>query len=70
MRQYDHHCIIVFMGWAWRINKAGKHKLWVRRDVDEVATVATCIDTSHVDWQSYSEAAVALDYEGLNTPDK
>lgn len=65
--QYNHHCLLTFAGFNWRIIGCRHGHIWIERpiegDLDEWlgARVSAHIVTKDVDWDAYCEAAVTWD---------
>lgn len=61
--QQNHHCLLTFLGFDWRIVQCRSHEIVGARDVPGVPDmmVLTAINTSGVDWDAYAEAARAWD---------
>lgn len=65
-RQYDHHCLLTFHGFNWRIGGCAKDRILVYRSSQYPETlgrwIVATIGTRDVDWEAYAEAAHAWDF--------
>lgn len=61
--QQNHHCLLTFLGFDWRIVRCRTNEVVGARDVPDVpgTTVLTAVSTANVDWDAYAEAARAWD---------
>lgn len=62
MEQHNHHCLLTFLGYNWRIVACRKNEIDVMRPIGfgHCSTYQT-IYTAAVDWNAYSAAAVEMD---------
>lgn len=63
--QHDHHCVLTFEGFNWRIGACARDRVMVYRSTRYPETVGrwvvATINTQNVDWNAYCEAAATWD---------
>lgn len=64
-QQHDHHCLLTFEGFNWRIGVCAKNRIMVYRSTQYPEMVGrwivATINTERVDWESYCNTAAAWD---------
>ncbi len=64
--QHDHHCLLTFQGYNWRIGACRPHRIHVYRSTQYPEPtgrwVLAEINTRDVDWEAYAEAAQVWDF--------